>query len=165
MAFPLLMDVEPPLKRGYASTLRFTRRRPVRDRHNPNVDAAWWPRSSNLTTELGHLLQVAHESGFRATSVAYRLDDGWTTRPGSVTFGARRLKVSGYHNHHRDMITLVDGISHERLQIMVVPSGTPSRVARRALRIAVVYADPIHGTDLLALACAARRRGIVAPLP
>lgn len=50
------------------------------------------------------------------------------------------------------MITLVDGNSHERLQIMVVPAATPPILAGRAPRIAAVHADPIHGSDLLALA-------------
>ena len=152
MAFPLSNDVDSLPARGYSSTLRFTRRRDLRRRHNPHVDAAWWPRSSNLTAELGHLLQVARESGFRATCVAYRLDDGWTAPSGPVAFGARKVKVSGYHNHHRDMITLVDGISHERLQVMVVPPETPARLAYRALRIAAYHADPTSGADILALA-------------
>jgi len=152
MAFPLTKNHDSPTPRGYASTLRFTRRRHLRRRHNPNVDAAWWPRSSNLTAELAHLLQVAQESGFRATGIAYRVEDSWTAPPGEVVFDGRKVKVSGYHNHHRDMITLIDGISHERLQVMLVPAATPPMVARRALRIAAVHADPIQGTDLLALA-------------
>lgn len=152
MAIPLSTELESPPPRGYSSTLRFTRRQGLRRRHNPYVDAAWWPRSANLTTELGHLLQVARESGFQATAVAYRLEDKAAAPFGDVAFGGRRVKVSGYHNHHQDMITLVDGVSHERLQVMVVPSETPARLARRALRIAAVHSDPIQGTDLLTLA-------------
>jgi hypothetical protein len=152
MAFPRSVSIDAPPTRGRSWTLRFTRRRDVRERHNPNVDAAWWPRSANLTAELDHLLRLARDSGFQATGVAYRLDDGWTAPAGPVVFGPRKVKVSGYHNHHRDMITLIDGISHERLQVMVVPAGTPPVFARRALRFAVVYTEPIHGTDLLALA-------------
>jgi hypothetical protein len=161
MAFPLSIDVDSLPARGYSSTLRFTRRRDLRRRHNPHVDAAWWPRSSNLTAELGHLLQVARESGFRATCVAYRLDDGWTVAPDQLAVGARKVKVSGYHNHHPDMITLIDGISHEEMQVMVVPSATPPMLARRALRIAAVHADPIQGTDLLALARGETRTAVV----
>jgi hypothetical protein len=161
MAFPLSIELDSPPARGYSSTMRFTRRQDTRLRHNPHVDAAWWPRSANLTTELGHLLQVAQESGFQATGVAYRLDDGWTAPAGPVAFGARKVKVSGYHNHHRDMITLIDGISHERLQVMVVPAETPPLLARRALRIATVHADPIQGTDLLALARGETRTAVV----
>jgi hypothetical protein len=152
MAFPLSIDGTTLPARGKSSTLRFTRRRDVRRRHNPHIDAAWWPRSANLTSELGHLLQVARESGFLATAVAYCLDDGWIAPPGHVAFGGRKVKVSGYHNHHRDMLTLIDGASHERLQVMVVPSATRSLLARRALRIAAVHADPIQGTELLVLA-------------
>jgi hypothetical protein len=161
MAFPLSMNVDSPPTRGSSSTLRFSRRRDTRRRHNPHVDAAWWPRSANLTAELGHLLQLAQESGFQATGVAYRLDDGWTAPSGPVAFGARKVKVSGYHNHHRDMITLIDGASHERLQVMVVPAETPPLLARRALRIAAVHTDPIQGTDLLALARGETRTAVV----
>ena len=161
MAFPLSVNVDSPPPRGYSSTLRFTRRRGLRGRHNPHVDAAWWPRSANLTTELGHLLQVSGESGFQATGVAYRLDDGATAPLDEVAFGGRKVKVSGYHNHHRDMITLVDGVSHERLQVMVVPAETPGRLARRALRIAAVHEDPIQGTALLALARGTSRTATV----
>ena len=161
MAFPLSIDHDSPTPRGYAATQRFTRRRDLRRRHNPYVDAAWWPRSSNLATELAHLLQLAQESGFRATGIAYRLDDRWTAPPGEVAFDGRKVKVSGYHNHHQDMITLVDGISHDRLQVMVVPSATPPLLARRALRLAAVNADPIHGTDLLALARGEARAAVV----
>lgn len=152
MAFPL-NDDSPPAQ-SHASTRRFTRRRDLHQRrHNPHVDAAWWPQSSNLTAELGHLLLTAQACGFEATFVAYRLDDAWTAPPGQFTFGARTVKVSGYHNHHQDMITLVDSNSHERLQVMVVPPETPPLLARRALRMATVHAGPAQGTDLLALAC------------
>lgn len=151
MAFPLPRDADSLLPRGFSSTLRFTRRRDPRQRHNPNIDAAWWPRSASLNAELGHLLQVARETGFRATAVAYRLDDGWTDPPGHIEFAARKLKVSGYHDHHRDMITLIDGISHQRVQVLVVPPATPSKLARRALRLAAAHTDPIQGTDLLAI--------------
>ena len=152
MAFPLSIDADSPPAGGSSSRLRFTRRRDLGRRHNPHVDAAWWPRSADLTTELGHLLHVAQESGFQATGVAYRLDDGWTVAPDQLAVGARKVKVSRYHNHHRDMITLVDGISHERLQVMVVPPETPARLAYRALRIAAYHADPTSGADILALA-------------
>jgi hypothetical protein len=162
MAFPLSINDDSPPASSCASAVRFTRRQDIPRRHNRHVDAAWWPRSANLTAELGHLLQVAQESGFEATRVAYRLDDGWTSRPDQVAFGARKVKVSGYHNHHRDMITLVDGVSHERLQVMVVPSATGPRSATRALRLAAVNADPILGTDLLALASGETRSAVVA---
>jgi Family of unknown function (DUF5994) len=152
MAFPLSIDVDSLPAGGYSSTRRFTRRRDLRRRHNPHVDAAWWPRSADLTAELRDLLQAAQEFGFRATGVAYRLDDGWTAPADPVAFGARKVKVSGYHNHHPDMITLVDGISHERLQVMVVPAETSPFLARRALRIAAVHPDPLQGTELLAMA-------------
>ena len=153
MAFPFSMSADSPPAHGYASTVHFARRRDLRRRHNPNVDAAWWPRSSDLTAELPHLLQAAQDSGFHATGVSYRLDDGWTAPPDQLWFSGRKVKVSGYHNHHRDMITLIDGISHERLQVVVVPAETPPILARRALRIAVVHTEPIQGTDLLHLAC------------
>jgi hypothetical protein len=151
MAFPLAMTTDPPRLRGYAATVRFTRRRDLRRRHNPNIDAAWWPRSSNLGAELPHLLQLAQESGFHATAVSYRLNEAWTELPDQLAFRARKVTVSGYHNHHHDMITLVDGISHERLQVMVVPPSTPPLLAKRALRIAAVHGDPITGSDLLAV--------------
>ena len=71
------------------------------------------------------------------------------------------LQVSGYHNHHPDMVTLVDSNSYERLQVMVVPPETPWLLARRALRLAAIYAGPTQGTDLLALACGETRTAVV----
>lgn len=161
MAFPLSIDADSPPPRGSSSRLRFTRRRDLGPRHNPHVDAAWWPRSADLTAELGHLLHDARESGFQATGVAYRLDDGWTAPPDQLAFRARKVKVSGYHNHHRNMITLVDGLSHERLQVVVVPPETPPLLAYRALRIAAYHADPNSGTDVLALALGKTRTAAV----
>jgi len=154
MPFPLSLstDVDSTPARGYGPTLRFSRCQDTR-RHNPHVDAAWWPRSANLKAELGHLLRVAQESGFQATTVAYRMDNEWAAPADLVAFGGRMVKVSGYHNHHPNMITLIDGISHERMQVMVVPSSTPPLLARRALKVAALHADPIQGTDLLALVC------------
>jgi hypothetical protein len=161
MAFPLSMSFDSSPARASASALRFTRRQDLRRRHNPHVDAAWWPRSSNLTAELGHLLQSAQGCGFEATFVAYRLDDAWTGPPGQFAFGARTVKVSGYHNHHQDMVTLVDSNSHERLQVLVVPPETPPIRARRALRMAAIHAGPTQGADLLALACGETRTAVV----
>jgi hypothetical protein len=163
MAVPLSMNDDSSPSHEHAATVRFTRRRhDFGRRRNPNVDSAWWPRSSNLATELPHLLQAAEDSGFRATRVAYGLDDAWLEPPPlPIAFGTRQVKVSGYHNHHRHMITLVDGVSHERLQIVVVPPETPQILATRALRIAAYHADPTSGADILALACGGRRAGVV----
>ena len=152
MAFPLILSDDSLPANGHASTVRFTTRGRHPGRHNPNIDAAWWPRSSNLAAELADLLQAAQESGFRATHVAYRLDDAWTAPPRRIAFGARIVKVSGYHNHHQNTVTLVDGASHERLQVMVVPSNTSPLLAERTLRIAVDHADPAQATEILALA-------------
>lgn len=162
MAFPLLIDTDSPPTRSSPSTVRFSRRRDLRHRHNPHVDAAWWPRSSNLTVELPHLLHVAQESGFRASRVAYRCDEVAVAPPDQVAFRARKIKVSGYHNHHRHMITLIDESSHKRLQVMVVPAETPPLLARRALRIATVHTGAIQGAELLALARGENRSAVVA---
>jgi hypothetical protein len=163
MAFPLLTHADAQRASNDATTARFAARpREVGRRHNPNVDAGWWPRSSNLTVELAHLLRAAHEAGFSATRVAYRLNGAWTAPPRRVVFGTRHVKVSGYHNHQRDMITLIDGASHERLQVLAVPPDTAVRLAERALRIAVADADPTPDAHILALAVRAGRTGVSA---
>jgi hypothetical protein len=59
------------------------------------------------------------------------------------------------------MITLVDGISHERLQAIVVPPETPALLARRTLRIAADHADPTSGADILAFARGETRPAVV----
>jgi len=131
---------------------RFSSRRPGGARHNPYVDAGWWPRSFDLAGELKRLLLDAHTAGFDASRVTYRLGDPWIAPPRSVLVDGRHIKLSGYHNHCRDMVTLIDGATHERLEVMVIPPETNANLAERALQIAVVRADPTQGQDILALA-------------
>jgi hypothetical protein len=131
---------------------RFGARRPGAARHNAFVDAGWWPRSFDLAGELDRLLIDARTAGFDTSRVTYRLGDPWIAPPRSVVVDGRDIKVSGYHNHRRDMVTLIDGTTHERLEVMVVPPGTNPGLAERAIQIAVVRTDPTQGEDILALA-------------
>lgn len=121
-------------------------------RHNPHVDAGWWPRSANLAAELTPLLLAAESAGFHASQVTYRLDDAWTAPPRLVFAADRHVKVSGYHNHRRDMLTLVDEAGHQRLEIVVIPFGSSPAVAQRALDIVAYDSDPTLGEDIIARA-------------
>jgi hypothetical protein len=160
MAFPqTLVDDSPPPRSEAAS--RFASRSRDVERHNPHVDAGWWPGSSNLAAELVHLLDAAQTSGFRASRVSYRLDDPWITPPRHVMFDGRQVRLSGYHNHHRDMVTLVDGASHERMQVMVVPPDTARAEAERAVQLAAERTDPTPGAEILVLARDTARAAVV----
>ena len=132
--------------------VRFTSRRPDAGRRNPYVDAGWWPRSGELANELEQLVHAAVQVGVCVSRVTYRLDDGWTVPVRTVLVDGREIKLSGYHNHRRNMIRLIDGAAHKQLEVMVVPPDTKPVVAELALRLAAAHTDPSHGTDILRLA-------------
>ena len=102
---------------------------PVGDFHD-FLDGAWWPYSTNPSTELPALVLAI--DGIHGTVVSVRLGaDGWRTGPPYLSIGVRRLEVSYYATQPASLLTALYQ-NGDRLNLLVVPplsSGDDAAIA------------------------------------
>jgi hypothetical protein len=117
--------------------VRIAFRQPVTD--DGLLDAAWWPRSRDLESELPGLLDTLWLAGRDVVRVSYALDY-WDRAPRRLRVDGRVVRMGGFHTQIPGLLTLLDAWGRERINVMVVPPDTPPAVADRAL--ALVAGDP-----------------------
>ena len=115
------------------STARVSFRQPVSS--GGFVDAAWWPRSRDLTVELPPLLDVLWTAGREITRVSYNLDF-WEPAPRRLIIQGRTVKLGGYRWQDPLLVGLVDSWGQERIDLLVIDPITDPDVALRALALA-----------------------------
>jgi hypothetical protein len=115
------------------------------------VDAAWWPRGRDLTSELPALLDVLWSAGREITRVTYNLG-AWDRAPRRIVVDGRSVRLGGFLTSEPSGIRLSDPWGHERVDILVIPPATDPAVAERALRLASEADSVYRGADILALA-------------
>ncbi len=99
------------------------------------VDAAWWPRSTDLRAELPALLDVLWTAGREITRVTYN-SDYWGAVERRIQVQGRMVRVGGYQHQNPLLLGLVDAWGNDRLDVLVIPPETDEAVARRALHLA-----------------------------
>ncbi len=115
------------------------------------VDGAWWPRSTSLVTELSPLLVELHRRGIRITRANYHRS-GWAQGPHSFRADGDRTIHLGWFRGIDPHLLRLRGVDGERLDLLVVPVGTPPGVAGRVLAAAGGDARAASPTALLAAA-------------
>ena len=88
--------------------------------HSGFVDGAWWPHTSNLSSELPDLL-----------AVLYKVDE-WSQAPTKLATGGRRVHLDGYRRQPRNTIEIV-GLDRENIVLLTVPANTDAAEAHSAL--------------------------------
>jgi hypothetical protein len=99
------------------------------------VDAAWWPRSRDLSVELPALLDVLWTAGRDVNRVLYNLDF-WKPIPRRLIVGGRSVRLAGFRQQSPLMIGLVDAWGRERVDVLVIAPDTDREAALRALDLA-----------------------------
>lgn len=98
------------------------------------IDAAWWPRSLDLTAELPPLLDVLWTAAREFTRVTYSID-AWDPAPRRLTIEGRSVRLGGFAYGDPLTIRLVDVWRNDRIDVLVIAPGTDSAVAQRALEL------------------------------
>jgi len=115
------------------------------------VDAAWWPRSRDLATELPGLLDVLWAAARQVTRITYNLA-GWDPAPRRMSIQGRTVRLGGFNTSDPHMVRLSDTGRRERIDVLVILPGTDQAVAERALRLAGEADSAYCADEILALA-------------
>jgi hypothetical protein len=134
-------------------TARVSFRQPVST--SGYIDAAWWPRSRDLTAELPALLDVLWTADREINRVTYNLA-AWDPAPRRLLIDGHRVHLGGFTSGNPHVIELIDAWGRERIDIVVIAAGTDPIVAERMLRLASIADDPYGADEILARATSER---------
>lgn len=129
---------------GQPSRISF--RQPVSDAGF--IDAAWWPRTRDLTTELPALLDILWTAAREVNRITYHLS-AWAPAPRRMQIEGRTVRLGGFTVGDPHTVTLSDPWGHERVDILVIAPDTDPAVAQRIFEIASQTNDPYRAQEIL----------------
>jgi hypothetical protein len=115
------------------------------------IDAAWWPRSLDLTAELPPLFDVLWTADRDITRISYNLA-AWSPAPRLLNVNGRRIRLGGFTSSDPLTVRLVDAWGKERIDVLVIAPTTDPAVAERALWLASEADGPYRAGEILARA-------------
>ncbi len=116
-----------------------------------HIDAAWWPRSVDLTAELPALLNVVWTAGREISRVTYSIA-GWDPAPRRIRVAGRMVRLGGFADGDVLTIRLTDAWRNDRIDVLIIAPDTDPDVAQRALLFASEANDPDRAAEILARA-------------
>lgn len=130
------------------------------------IDAAWWPRSRDLTAELPPLLDVLWTGAREITRIAYPLA-AWDAAPRRMLIEGRSVRLGGFATSDPLTVRLSGLSGQERIDILVIPPDTDPAIAQRALLLASQADDPYRAEEIVARATRdpAIEQGLTASAP
>src|SRR3954447_13317682 len=139
-------SAEPPARRPTMGTVR--RRLKPAHRSCGFVQGAWWPRSTELGSELPSLLAALSLRGSPIDSVLYHEND-WSPAPPSIKHQGDQVIVSA-HQEWPNVISLF-GSRFRRLDLLVVPPYTEPTHAYNVVTAAASVTDASTPDQLLGI--------------
>jgi hypothetical protein len=115
------------------------------------IDAAWWPRTHDLTLELPPLMDVLWTAGREINRITYNLV-GWDRAPRRMTIEGRTVRLGGFTSSDPMTVRLSDPRGRERVDILVVAPGTDDATAARLFEIASRAGGRERAGEIMALA-------------
>jgi hypothetical protein len=115
------------------------------------IDAAWWPRSSDLAAELPALLDVLWTAAREINRITYSFA-GWDPAPRRIRVEGRTVRLGGYHTSDTDTVRLTDAWGRERIDVVIIPATTDAAVAEKALQLAGEADNAYRSDEILTLA-------------
>jgi hypothetical protein len=112
------------------------------------IDAAWWPRSLDLTTELPPLLEVLWTADRDITRITYHTA-AWNPAPRRMQIHNRTVHLGGFATSDALTIRLSDSWGHDRIDVLVIAPNTEKGVADRALRLASAADSHYRAAEIL----------------
>lgn len=122
------------------------------------LDGAWWPQSRDLAVELADLAGHFPAAAGRIIRALYSPPD-WLTPPRRVKVAGGFVKA-GFFPHDDTHVMSLRMYDQQIVQLMVVPPGTSSTLARAAMQTA---ADPANTDCAAALLRDLERAGGIDP--
>jgi hypothetical protein len=96
-----------------------------------HIDGAWWPRSTDLVTELPALLAALSERLGQVVMVGY-LRNGWTDTPPEIDLAGQTIELLGFDSAEPASVILIGHDGHH-LTLRVIPPATSEQGARQVL--------------------------------
>ncbi|WAX55094.1 DUF5994 family protein [Jatrophihabitans cynanchi] len=124
---------QPVTRPPTALAARVSFRQPVTSA--PHVDAAWWPRSRDLTAELPGLLEVLWTAARDVDRVSYPVGS-WLPVTRRLDIDGRRVRLGGFTHQDPSMISLHDAWGAERIDILVIPPDAEPGLAAAVMVLA-----------------------------
>jgi hypothetical protein len=112
------------------------------------IDAAWWPRTRDLTAELPPLMDVVWTAGREINRITYNLH-AWNPAPRRMQIEGRTVRLGGFTVGDLSTVTLSDPWGRERIDILVITPDTDPAIAQRIFDIASTSEDPYRGKEIL----------------
>jgi hypothetical protein len=112
------------------------------------IDAAWWPRSLDLTTELPPLLEVLWTAAREINRISYNTG-AWDPAPRRMRLEGRTVRLGGFATGDPLTVRLSDAWGTERIDILVIAPSTDPAVAQRALLLASEADNPYRADEIL----------------
>ncbi|MGY1652465.1 DUF5994 family protein [Geodermatophilus sp. SYSU D01119] len=112
------------------------------------LDGAWWPRTADLDGELGPLLEELQRRGVRATRVAFN-PASWAPTGRRLRTGDRTVRLGWFGRLDPHLVSLTGDLGRARVDLLVVPPGTPRATADRAFAAATDHGNRAEPTALL----------------
>jgi hypothetical protein len=99
------------------------------------IDAAWWPRTRDLTAELPPLMEVLWTAGREISRVTYNLR-AWDRAPRRLQMQGRTVHLGGFATSDPLAVRLSDPWGRERVDVLVIGPDTEPAVAQRIFDLA-----------------------------
>ncbi len=115
------------------------------------IDAAWWPRTRDLSVELPPLLDVLWTAAREVTRIDYNIAD-WDPAPHRLQIEGRRVRLGGFTGGEQSTVMLSDPWRRERIDILVIAPDTDPATAQRTFELASRSDDPYRAREILELA-------------
>lgn len=112
------------------------------------IDAAWWPRSRDLTAELQPLLEVLWTAAREINRITFNIA-AWDPAPRRMSIDGRIVRLGGFATSDPLTVRLSDVRGVERIDVLVIAADTDSSLAERALLLASQPDSPYRAEEIL----------------
>ena len=122
------------------------------------LDGGWWPRSADPVAELPGLVLAIDKLRGPVTRLVLSAD-GWDSHPPRRLGVAGRVLRLGYFTSQPTSLLTALCANGDRVDLLVVPPDTASRIADAALVLAATTSNLVHAQHILLAASAPYPRG------
>lgn len=112
------------------------------------LDAAWWPRSRDLTAELPGLMAVLWTAGREVNRITFNLHT-WNAAPRRMQIEGRTVRLGGFASGDPVTIRLSDPWGKERIDVLVIDPDTDPAVAERIFTAVEKADNPYRAHEIL----------------
>lgn len=112
------------------------------------LDAAWWPRSRDLTAELPGLMAVLWTAGREVNRITFNLH-AWQAAPRRMQIEGRTVRLGGFASSDPVTVRLSDPWGRERIDVLVIDPATDAAVAQRIFAAVETADNPYRAHEIL----------------